>query len=393
MSIRRLVISVIACATAAACIIGCGKVEARTIAIEALNGVTHVYAESGDSEAYVGEVFAGNEEVLVDMQSDMTLALDADKHAFAEEGTHFTLEANGDAKHTKTKIVLHDGSVLNKIENELGDDEEYEVITPNVTLSVRGTVFTVKVTYDAEGMAHTEVIVDEGSVHATGVDVDDMIEAGGSMTYDGTSSNGDYVAPAHDNLVKEAETETSADSGASTASNSQLNIPVGENPTIEVGEGIKREGGSLGSDPTKYFYTFLDGHKVRIADDDGGVDNIEVTDEYGVRYFDCCGNGNANACVETFSEYRNANPDSKLSQIVKNNGNCVVFVIGDYVCDDENDYICYDGVVDCEPGDCLYVLISTSALRDEKYEFHPDAFVEVFDYLNERFETGAYTFN
>lgn len=140
----------------------CGKDTARTIAVEELNGTTHVTNQSGTMDVYVGQHLISGDDVNVETDSNMTLLIDMDKHLFADAGTHFSLEATGSKGNTQTKINLFEGSVLSGIDNKLKDSETYEVSTPNATMAVRGTVFDV--VYDNFGITTVEVMDGEVDV-------------------------------------------------------------------------------------------------------------------------------------------------------------------------------------------------------------------------------------
>ena len=68
-----------------------------------------------------------------------------DKYVYAQEDTHFWLEASGSSESSKTVIYLDEGAVLNRIKNPLENGSVYQVDTPNSTMAVRGTVFWVVV--------------------------------------------------------------------------------------------------------------------------------------------------------------------------------------------------------------------------------------------------------
>ncbi len=148
----------------------CGKDTARTIAVEELNGTTHVTNQSGTMDVYVGQHLISGDDVNVETDSNMTLLIDMDKHLFADAGTHFSLEATGSKGNTQTKINLFEGSVLSGIDNKLKDSETYEVSTPNATMAVRGTVFQVICEKISDGSFITKVKVSEGSVEATTIE-------------------------------------------------------------------------------------------------------------------------------------------------------------------------------------------------------------------------------
>ena len=139
--------------------------EYRTIAVQEVNGTSIVQNEKQESSnAYAGMHLNSGDDVTVQAASDMTLLLDMDKYVYAEENTHFWLEAEGDKETSKTRIYLDQGAELNRLNTKLKEGEEYEVDTPNSVMAVRGTVFRVCVYYDSDGLAWTSAEVYEGEV-------------------------------------------------------------------------------------------------------------------------------------------------------------------------------------------------------------------------------------
>lgn len=139
----------------------------RTIAIEELTGQSIVTDDKNNSQdAYKGMHLESGDSIIVKEDSNMTLLLDMDKYVFADEGTKFWVEATGNSEkaNTKTKIHLEEGSVLCRLDSKLGDDEAYEVETPNSVMSVRGTIFRMSIYQDENGENYTRIDVLEGAV-------------------------------------------------------------------------------------------------------------------------------------------------------------------------------------------------------------------------------------
>ena len=137
----------------------------RTVAVEEVNGTTLVSSNGKEVvNAFEGMHLYSGDDVSVQQESDMTLVLDMDKYAYAEEGTHFWLECKGTADDSRTVIYMDTGSVLNHIKDNLNEGEVYQVDTPNSTMAVRGTVFRVTVYRGEDGLVYTLVEVFEGNV-------------------------------------------------------------------------------------------------------------------------------------------------------------------------------------------------------------------------------------
>lgn len=137
----------------------------RTISVAECNGATKVVTQKQEEmDAYQGMHFYSGYDISVLDESDLTMQMDMDKYVYAEENTHFWLEASGTSEDSKTIIHLEEGSEVNRIDKKLDAGEVYEVDTPNSTMSVRGTVFRVTVYQDENGDTYTSLEVLEGEV-------------------------------------------------------------------------------------------------------------------------------------------------------------------------------------------------------------------------------------
>lgn len=143
----------------------------RNIRVEDLKGTSQVTSLMSVSEAFKGQNLVNGDKVEVFEKSSLTLALDSDKHVVANELTKFSLEAFGVAGNdSRTVIHLENGSISNEIDNKLLPSESYVVESPNASMSVRGTIFSVDVFFDGEGLCHTVVEVEQGVVEMTDKD-------------------------------------------------------------------------------------------------------------------------------------------------------------------------------------------------------------------------------
>ena len=140
----------------------------RIIRVADLTGTSRVTSMLSVSDAFKGQNLVSGDNVEVLEKSSLTLALDSDKHVVASELTKFSVEAFGaEGKDTRTIIRLETGTISNQIDNKLLPSESYVVESPNASMSVRGTIFTVNVFFDNAGLCHTTVEVKEGTVELT----------------------------------------------------------------------------------------------------------------------------------------------------------------------------------------------------------------------------------
>ena len=160
-------IGIITVAMLAVLLIGCGN-NARTITVEDCTGTSTVTNEAQTIDAYKGQRLESGDKVEVFDESNMTLLLDKDKHVYATEGAVFNIVADGTDKQTKTIIEQSVGTMVFGIDNKLGSEETFHVRTPNATMAVRGTVFTVEIS-DSDNPI-TELSVKEGCIETSTVE-------------------------------------------------------------------------------------------------------------------------------------------------------------------------------------------------------------------------------
>jgi hypothetical protein len=102
--------------------------------------------------------------VVVSKDSFAKLKIDDDKYVLAEANTRFTVNGNNNSKSSNYKLNLDYGAITTEIQKKLNKDSTYEVVTPNSTMSVRGTEFRIEVTKDKDGQIVTNIQVFEGTV-------------------------------------------------------------------------------------------------------------------------------------------------------------------------------------------------------------------------------------
>lgn len=129
-----------------------GTVTIDRDGIDGLNASINMNLVSGDS-------------VTTSQNSYVVLKLDTDKYVMLGENGAMTVTAEGSETSGRTSIQLASGSVLNEIQNPLGQNSTFDIVTPNATMSVRGTVFEVR--KNADGTIG--VLVYDGKV-AVGLD-------------------------------------------------------------------------------------------------------------------------------------------------------------------------------------------------------------------------------
>lgn len=164
----------------------------RTIEVDNLLGISIVANEEiGEQEAYQGMHLYSGDSVTVQKEGNLTLCMDRDKYAYAEEKTSFKIESVENEAENKLVIHLSEGSVLNRLKNKLKKGESYNVETPNATMGVRGTVFRVTVYKEENNLNYTLVEVFDGMVQV------DLKEENGD--YNGET---DILGPGESALIR-----------------------------------------------------------------------------------------------------------------------------------------------------------------------------------------------
>lgn len=141
-----------------------GEKTYRSIRIVELDGGVTIDREGvGSLDASVNMNLISGDKVHTASGAYVVLRLDEDKYVMLGEQGAMQVEADGDKDGGRTSIRLESGSVLNEIQNPLGQNDAYEIVTPNATMSVRGTVFEVR-SNGTGSDGNVEVLVYEGKV-------------------------------------------------------------------------------------------------------------------------------------------------------------------------------------------------------------------------------------
>ncbi len=136
----------------------------RSIRIVELEGTVTIERESiGSLAAAVNMNLMSGDRVSTGEGAYIVLRLDADKYVMLGESGAMEVIAEGSESAGRTSIHLAAGSVLSDIRNPLGEDAAFDIVTPNATMSVRGTVFEVRRTED-DGKGEIAVLVYDGKV-------------------------------------------------------------------------------------------------------------------------------------------------------------------------------------------------------------------------------------
>lgn len=147
----------------------------RVLKMEYHEGNVELERENAQAKLFDGINLKSGDCITTGESALAELWADSDKHMVAEENTRFSIVASGNEEKGRIRINLEYGTALFEIEKKLPEGSEFEVTTPNATLSVRGTTF--EVTYDRENNK-TIVMVTEGVVEVETSEETRNMEAG-----------------------------------------------------------------------------------------------------------------------------------------------------------------------------------------------------------------------
>lgn len=143
LAISAIVIALIAIIAAVFILRGTNKTY-RSIKIVELEGDVNIDREGVDGiNASVNMNLVSGDRLTTGQDAYVVLCLDTDKYVMLGEYGSMKVNAHGKENASKTSVELEAGSVLSEIQNPLGKDSTYDIVTPNATMSVRGTVFEV----------------------------------------------------------------------------------------------------------------------------------------------------------------------------------------------------------------------------------------------------------
>ncbi|MBQ8172092.1 MAG: FecR domain-containing protein [Oscillospiraceae bacterium] len=209
----------------------------RLIKVNSFEGAVTV--QRGEKmDAFEGLQLVSEDLVEVGNQSLLELLADSDKHIVAEADTAFRLHSTGTETSGNITIDLLYGKSLFTIENKLPEGSAFEVNTPNASLSVRGTIFSVEYIIKER---KTIVEVTEGIVAVTYRDGVKTLEKGDVIVI--KDVDGEIVV----------ETENGAENAEATLDSSEISITETQDTsdmTSETASGITAEtGGAVVDEP------------------------------------------------------------------------------------------------------------------------------------------------
>jgi len=226
--------------------------------VETSGEVTIARDGIGDLDAAVNMNLVSGDFVHTGADAYIVLMLDTDKYVMLGEAASMQVVAEGDEKAGRTSILLEQGSVLNEIQNPLGEGASYEVVTPNATMSVRGTVFEVD--RNRDGMVSTMVFDGKVKLEVSGPEIEvsireiPVIEAGECVRFtEGASSKAVIREPISEEMINKQMFERLKEinaSGRVTLNLGNVQLVVNGETAGLTGQGSTPEPGGM-TEPDK----------------------------------------------------------------------------------------------------------------------------------------------
>ncbi len=208
-------IAVVAIVVALIFIFTGGEDAYRSIKVFEIDGSCKVDRDGDSLDAFKNMALSSGDSLTVGDGSFARLKLDDDKYVYLEANTKINLTATGTANDSKTMVYIERGSMLTEVKKKLSATSSYDIVTPNTTMSIRGTKTLTQVLEDAvTGHVQTSNAVLEGQVKIKAV----KVKADGtvvSVEKDLGAGEGNAFSSKKEELVSQEEMKSIADTGAS----------------------------------------------------------------------------------------------------------------------------------------------------------------------------------
>lgn len=141
-----------------------GEEAYRSIQVFEIDGTCTVTRDNDKLDAYKNMKLQSGDKFEVGDGSYARLKLDDDKFVYLQATTRISMTAEGTANDSKTIIFVENGSMTTEVRRKLSATSSYDIVTPNTTMSIRGTTIQSRVSTDAAGNVTTDSCILEGSV-------------------------------------------------------------------------------------------------------------------------------------------------------------------------------------------------------------------------------------
>ena len=205
-------IAVVAIVVALIFIFTGGEDAYRSIKVFEIDGSCTVERDGDTLDAFKNMSLSSGDSFTVGEGSFARLKLDDDKYVYLEANTKINLTATGTANDSKTMVYIERGSMLTEVKKKLSATSSYDIVTPNTTMSIRGTKTLTEVYEDVLGAIKTSAAVVEGQVKFSTIQKDKTGKAV-IVSTDLTVGQGYGVTTESKDLLSEDDVKHIADDG------------------------------------------------------------------------------------------------------------------------------------------------------------------------------------
>ncbi|MBR5369372.1 MAG: FecR domain-containing protein [Lachnospiraceae bacterium] len=205
-------IAVVAIVVALIFIFTGGEDAYRSIKVFEIDGTCKVERDGDTLDAFKNMALSSGDTLTVGEGSFTRLKLDDDKYVYLEANTKINLTATGTANDSKTMVYIERGSMLTEVKKKLSATSSYDIVTPNTTMSIRGTKTLTEVYEDVLGAIKTSAAVVEGQVKFSTIQKDKTGKAV-IVSTDLTVGQGYGVTTESKDLLSEDDVKHIADDG------------------------------------------------------------------------------------------------------------------------------------------------------------------------------------
>ena len=136
----------------------------KDITVYEKNGTVSVVRSKKTLNAAKDMKLKNDDYSIIGNDSFLRLCLDDDSYAYFESGTEFAVSK---AWFSKIKICMTKGEMILEVQKKLDKEDSVDVLTPNTSMSIRGTVVALKTIPGDDGKMTTISYVLEGTAEVT----------------------------------------------------------------------------------------------------------------------------------------------------------------------------------------------------------------------------------
>ena len=139
------------------------KVETqRTARVVEVNGPCSILREGATINAIADMPLYSGDTFFSGVNASARIMVDDDKFLYLDAATRINFTASGTPDDTHTMIYIETGSLLTEVKEKLAEGETFDIVTPNTSTAIHGTIPIHTVAEDWEGNITTNIAFAEG---------------------------------------------------------------------------------------------------------------------------------------------------------------------------------------------------------------------------------------